>query len=155
MLRHRGNFDRMNAGERHARAFEFTPDEARRTVAGTRRLHRSRRSGSSPRDALIDVIVHGQDIARPLHRTRPTVPDRVTRALDHVLASRWYGAKQHVGQVTLRATDTDYVSGTSATEIHGPAIDLLLVATGRPAGLATLAGTGVDRLRQRLEQPAG
>ena len=55
--------------------------------------------------------------------------------------------------VTLRATDTDYTSGTGVTEIHGPAIDLLLVATGRRAGLDTLAGTGVDQLRQRLDQP--
>ena len=29
-------------------------------------------------DALIDIIVHGQDIARPLQRTRPTAPDRVS-----------------------------------------------------------------------------
>ena len=152
MVRYRGNFDRMEAERARARAFEFTPDELIEQL----RAHAASTAhavGSSPLDALTDIIVHGQDIARPLQRTRPTVPGRVIRALDHALASRWYGAKKHLGQVTLRATDTDYISGTSATEIQGPAIDLLLVATGRRAGLDTLAGTGVDQLRQRLDQP--
>ena len=150
MLRYRGNFDRMEAERAHARAFEFSPDELieqLRAHAGST----AHAVGSSPRDALIDIIVHGQDIARPLQRTRTTAPDRVCRALDHVLVSRWYGAKKRLRHVALRATDTDYVSGTSVTEIHGPAIDLLLVATGRRAGLDTLAGTGVDQLRQRLD----
>jgi uncharacterized protein (TIGR03083 family) len=151
MLRYRGNFERMEAERARARATKFSPDELIEQL----RAHAASAAhtvGSSPLDALTDIIVHGQDIARPLRRTRHTTPDRVARALNHVLASRWYGAKKRLRHVTLRATDTDYISGTSVTEIHGPAIDLLLVATGRRAGLDTLAGVGVDQLRQRLNR---
>ena len=149
MLRYRGNFERMEAERACARASEFSSAELieqLRAHAGSA----AHAVGSTPLDALTDLIVHGQDIARPLQRVRPTSPDRVSLSLDHVLASRWYGAKKRVGDITLRATDTDYTAGTGGTEIHGPAIDLLLVATGRRAGLDTLAGTGLDQLRERL-----
>ena len=151
MLRYRGNFERMEAERATARALEFSSAELIEQL----RAHASSTAhsvGSTPLDALSDLIVHGQDIARPLQRTLPTEPDRVSRALDHVLASRWYGAKKRLADVSLRATDTDYTSGTGVIEIHGPAIDLLLVATGRRAGLDTLAGTGVDQIRRRLDQ---
>lgn len=151
MLRYRGNFERMEAERASARALDFSSAELieqLRAHAGSA----AHSVGSTPLDALSDLIVHGQDIARPLQRVRPTSPDRVSLALDHVLASRWYGAKKRVGDVTLRATDTGFASGTSSAEIHGPAIDLLLVATGRRAGLDTLAGSGLDQIRQRLDQ---
>ena len=151
MLRYRGNFERMEAERASARALEFSAAE----LIDQLRAHAGSAAhsvGSSPLDALSDVIVHGQDIARPLQRTRPASPDRVSLALDHVLASRFYGARKRLRDVTLRATDSHYVSGTSDTEIRGPAIDLLLVATGRPAGLDTLEGTGVDQIRQRLDR---
>ena len=153
MLRYRGNFERMEAERATARAREFSSAELIEQL----RAHASSTAhsvGSTPLDALSDLIVHGQDIARPLQRTLPTEPDRVCRALDHALASRWYGAKKRLADVSLRATDTDYTSGTGAVEIHGPAIDLLLVATGRRAGLDTLAGTGIDEIRRRLD-PTG
>ncbi len=151
MLRYRGNFERMDAERATARALEFSSTE----LVEQLRAHAGSDAhtvGSTPLDALTDVIVHGQDVARPLQRTRPTQPERVSRALDHVLASRWYGAKKRLEHMTVRATDADYTAGTGVTEIHGPAIDLLLVATGRRAGLDTLAGPGVDELRRRLDR---
>ena len=39
-------------------------------------------------------------------------------------------------------------AGTGDAEVHGPAIDLLLVATGRAAGLAGLSGAGVAQLAE-------
>jgi hypothetical protein len=34
--------------------------------------------------------------------------------------------------------------------VHGPAGELLLVATGRPAGLAALSGPGVEDVAARV-----
>lgn len=147
MVRYRGNFDRMEAERAKARADQFTPEELIAQI----RAHADvppTTVGSTPLDALIDVIVHSQDIARPLDRTRTTPTDRTVAALDHALASRWYGAKKRLGHCSLRATDTNWTGGTGDAEVHGPAIDLLLVATGRAAGLEGLSGAGVAQLAE-------
>lgn len=143
MLRHRGNFDRMTAANAHRHADEFTPEQL---VAQLRETAGSTATslGGSPIDSLIDVIVHGQDIARPLDR-RLTVPaERVVPALDHASASRWYGARKRFANTRLRASDVEWSFGSGTDEISGPAIDLLLVATGRSAALDGLSGSGVD-----------
>ena len=77
MLRYRGNFERMEAERASARAREFSSAELieqLRAHAGST----AHSVGSTPLDALSDLIVHGQDIARPLQRTRPTCLDRVS-----------------------------------------------------------------------------
>lgn len=139
MLRYRGNFDHMTAERARQRAQSYTPTEL---VAQLRDTAGSATTafGSSLRDCLIDVAVHGQDIARPLDLAWTTTPEHVVIALDHALSSRWYGARKRLGHATLRATDIDWTSGSGPTTIAGPAIDLLLVATGRTAVLDHLAG---------------
>lgn len=84
-------------------------------------------------DPLVDIIVHGQDIARPLERNWQTPTERVAAALDHVVASRFYGARKRLRGARLTATDTDWTYGDGPEEIHGSVTDLLLVATGRQA----------------------
>ena len=71
-------------------------------------------------------------------------------ALDHAIASRWYGGSKRFHDVTLIATDADWSTGTGTDEARGTAGDLLLVATGRRAGLAQMSGTGVEVLAARL-----
>lgn len=80
---------------------------------------------------MIDVIVHGQDIGRPLGRTIIPGPEHVIAALDHVLASRWYGAKKRFADTRLVATDATWSSGDGRHEVAAPVLDLLLAATGR------------------------
>ncbi|MGY2114241.1 hypothetical protein ACW9HR_10020 [Nocardia gipuzkoensis] len=48
------------------------------------------------------------------------------------------------------ATDAEWSAGSGPEEIHGPLSDLLLLATGRAAGLAGVTGTGVQRLAEAL-----
>ena len=50
----------------------------------------------------------------------------------------------------LIATDTDWTNGKGDAELVGPIADLILVATGRPAGIANLTGAGVAIVTQRL-----
>ena len=98
-------------------------------------------------DSLFDVIVHSQDIARPIGRTL-TVPADYTRAgLERVWTMGWpFNAKKKLAGLRLTATDTDWAAGTGP-EITGSAIALLLLLTGRTATVTTeLHGTGVVRL---------
>ena len=92
---------------------------------------------------LVEAVVHGEDIRRPLGLDRAYPQDVVTRAL-HLQArtsESFGGAKQLVTRVRLVATDADVAIG-SGPDVRGPLLDLLLVATGRRAALA-LEGPGV------------
>jgi uncharacterized protein (TIGR03083 family) len=149
MVRHRGNFDRMNAEQARSWSVQHTTAELLdllRESAGSRQTS----FGSSYRDGLIDVIVHGQDIARPLGALWIVPPADVVVALDHALSNRWYGAPKRLAHATLVATDLDWTWGSGPSQIVGPCIDLLLVATGRPEGMDNLTGPGLAELTARF-----
>ena len=100
-------------------------------------------------DSLFDVVVHSQDISRPLGRTL-TVPAEYTRAgLERVWTMGWpFNAQRNLSGLRLTATDTDWAVG-AGPEITGSAIALLLLLTGRTATVTTeLHGTGLVRLPQ-------
>ena len=153
MIRNAGSFDRMNRMRACDRARRFAPavlvDQLRVSAVSEEVSF-----GSSFRDALIDVVVHGQDIARAIGRGRSSPPERVVVALEHALASRWYGARKRLSHATLHATDTGWTGGDGRKHISGPAIELLLVATGRPIGVDGLTGNGVPELRRSLRSSA-
>ncbi len=148
-IRARGNFDRMTADMAREQARRFEPaalvQQLRDTATSTRRAPLSSRL-----DPLVDVLVHAQDITRPLGRTHPTPPERAVPALVHAVNSRWYGGSKRFRDVTLIATDIEWSFGTGDRDVRGPAGDLLLIATGRRAGLAQLSGAGVSDLDQQL-----
>src|SRR3712207_6184761 len=66
-VRARGSFDRMEVDLAAERSAAYRPEELvtqlRESAGSTRRF-----PGSTPRDPLMDLVVHGQDIARPLGR---------------------------------------------------------------------------------------
>ena len=148
----RGDFDRMNVDMARTRAARFGPDELvqqlRDHAASTRRT-----PFSSPLDPLTDVIVHAQDIARPLGRAHPMVPGHVVPALTHAATSRWYGGAKRFAEVRLVATDTYWSLGTDGDEVRGTAGALLLAATGRSVAYPELSGAGADTLIRRLSPP--
>ncbi|WP_280486141.1 maleylpyruvate isomerase family mycothiol-dependent enzyme, partial [Nocardia cyriacigeorgica] len=130
LIRARGNWDRMNAEAARRVSARHRPDELierLRASAGSTR----RSPGAAPADPLVDIVVHEQDVARPLGRTLHTAPERVALALDHVLASRFYGARKRVRGLRLTATDADWTYGDGPEQVRAPAIDLLFLATGR------------------------
>ncbi|HET6529743.1 MAG TPA: maleylpyruvate isomerase family mycothiol-dependent enzyme [Actinoplanes sp.] len=100
-----------------------------------------------PRDGLFDVIVHSQDIARPLGRDFPVPPEYSRRGLQRVWEMGWpFRARRRFAGLSLRADDADWTVGTGP-EVTGPALALLLLLTGRRhAAMDALQGTGVGAL---------
>lgn len=103
-----------------------------------------------PKDTWLgEAFVHGEDIRRPLGITHEYPLPAVTRAVGFYARSNTIiGGKTRVAGLTLRATDTDFSVG-SGPLVEGPAISLLVAASGRKSALAELAGPGVETLRGR------
>jgi len=120
------------------------------TLAAFRAARNRRSSPPGPKDTWLgEAFVHGEDIRRPLGIPHSYPPAGVTRALRfYARSNALIGGKTRVAGLTLRATDTDFTLG-SGPLVEGPAISLLLAASGRKSALAELDGPGVDLLRQR------
>jgi uncharacterized protein (TIGR03083 family) len=98
---------------------------------------------------LVDVLVHGQDIAIPLalHRDMPAAAARA--AAGKVWTMGWpYWARRRLRGVSLRATDIDCAFG-SGPRIEGPIAAILLLLAGRPAAVRSLAGPGLEIVADR------
>jgi uncharacterized protein (TIGR03083 family) len=104
-------------------------------------------------ESAIDYLVHPQDIAIPVGRDVTMPPDAAVVAADRVWTSRrmFHGRKRFAGYRFV-ATDTHWAAGTGP-EVTGPISALLLLLTGRPAGLARVAGPGADALQTRMSGP--
>lgn len=105
---------------------------------------------------LVEEVVHGEDVRRPLGIAR-TYPDAaVLPALDHQTRTsvRVGGGREHLDGLTLVATDAGVQRG-DGPEVVGPAVSLLLAAAGRTAALGDLSGPGAQALRERLVAAAG
>jgi hypothetical protein len=76
-------------------------------------------------------------------------PERVSVALAHVAGSSFYGVQKRFAGLRFVATDLDWSTG-SGDEVRGPGGQLLLLLTGRPAGLAGLQGPGAATVGARL-----
>jgi uncharacterized protein (TIGR03083 family) len=144
----RGSFDRMAVDLAAQRAEAYPTEELvaqlRESADSTRRF-----PGSTPRDPLMDLVVHGQDIARPLGRRHVSPPDVVADCLAYVATNRFLGGPRRLAGVRLVSTDTGWTLGEGA-ELRGPDVDLLLVAAGRRVGLEALEGPGVAVVGARL-----
>ena len=147
-VRARGSFDRLAVDLAAERAVAHTPAELvaqlRESAASTRRM-----PGSSPMDPLMDLVVHAQDVARPLGRRHVSPPDVVAACLAYVATNRFLGGPQRLAGVQLVSTDTGWTHGDGA-ELRGPDIDLLLATAGRRDGLDGLEGPGAEVLAARL-----
>ena len=151
LIRAHGSFDRMVDRQAHERAAACSPEvlitQLRDAAASPRRP-----LGSQPIDPLCDVLIHGQDIARPIGRPRAMAPHRAVPALQHAATSRFYGARKRFRGIRLTATDAEWTLGGGSVQVQGPVSDLLLVATGRAAGLERLSGDGLAVVTERLAE---
>jgi uncharacterized protein (TIGR03083 family) len=139
----RGNFDRMIRDTAIARArrprHQIVADL--RGVVGSRRLAPS----TVWRDPLLDVLVHAQDIARPLGLRFESPVEAQVETADWAWRRRFpfFPARRLKG-FRLVADDADWARG-SGTEVRGPVGALLLLSTGRAAGLDDLEVTQEQR----------
>ena len=147
-LRARGSFDRMEEQVAARLVARHRPSELvalLRESAGSDR----RTPFSAPMDPLMDLVVHAQDVARPLGLPYASPPDVVAASLAFVAVNTFLGAPRRLAGVRLVSSDTGWTLGDGA-DLAGPDVDLLLVASGRAAGLAALTGPGVDVVAERL-----
>lgn len=106
------------------------------------------------REAALDYLVHGQDIAVPLGRSLEMPRDLTVLAADRTWSrSRMFHARRRLAGYRLVADDVPWAVG-QGQEISGPIGALLLLLTGRAAALGRLSGPGVASARVRLTPAA-
>lgn len=144
ILRARGSFDRMihdTAVRQAALPCQEFPRRLRAMVGSRRKAPLV-----TAMEPLLDVLVHGQDIARPLGRPRAMPPVAAAAAADRVWSMGWpFHAQRRLRGLRLVATDVSWSMGDGAA-VEGPVSALLLLMTGRDAALDDLTGEGVGAL---------
>jgi uncharacterized protein (TIGR03083 family) len=155
-LRHAGSLNHIINASARDRATR-PPD---RLIAEIRGMVGSRRHnvGVTPLETLIDIVVHGQDIAVPLGRNLAVAPWAAVTTADRL----WWSRATRIGRLKAKvfadldhrglrfvATDADWSAG-DGEEVRGPLLSILLVLTGRTVGAEALEGPGAPRLGRRL-----
>jgi uncharacterized protein (TIGR03083 family) len=120
------------------------------TLAAFRGVETSTSAPPGPKLSWLgEVLVHSEDIRRPLGIPHEYPVDSVTAVTDFYAGSNvLIGGKRRVEGLTLQATDTDWSRG-SGPVVSGPARALMLATTGRTTALDELSGPGVELLRSR------
>jgi uncharacterized protein (TIGR03083 family) len=106
-------------------------------------------AGFGGRIALVDTLVHAQDVRRPLGLLRSVPAERLRAALPFALLAPPLRALWHVRGVRVVATDVDWAAG-AGPEARGPGEAVLMAMGGRRGAARELTGPGADRLVRRL-----
>ncbi|MDP9116058.1 MAG: maleylpyruvate isomerase family mycothiol-dependent enzyme [Actinomycetota bacterium] len=148
-LKARGNFDTAN--DRASRRF------AQRSIseisAGLRanarnRFHAPTFGLEAP---LAEMLLHGQDIRRPLGLTWGFPLTSIPTVLDLLAspkAARGFVPRGIIRGLRFEAVDVDWAVGDGAL-VRGPGSSLAYAMTGRKVSLDELSGAGVAALRER------
>lgn len=146
---HRFDFNAMNRDMAVGFAQQRTPEQLVDELRRYADLHR-KPVVTTLDNLLFDTVVHVQDVAIPLGIEHPVDESVSTAALDRVWAMGWpFHAKRQLAGLRLIATDTSWTAGEGTAEVHGPAVSLLLLMTGRAAALGQVDGPGAAQLRSR------
>ncbi len=137
----RGSFNRMVDQTARAEA-RRPPGELVAELRGAVGIHRLA-PGQSLKNALMDVMVHTQDMAIPLgiERHMP-IEAAVVSANDLWRIGFPFHARRRLAGYRLVATDTDWTVG-EGTEVTGPIEALLMLLAGRTATIPRLTGISV------------
>ncbi|MCX5044877.1 maleylpyruvate isomerase family mycothiol-dependent enzyme [Aldersonia sp. NBC_00410] len=146
MVRHRGDINRLNANPME----RFAGQRPQQIVELMRRGAEPSGAGAlyGGRVALIECLIHQQDVRRPLGSFRSIPQDRLRASLDYARMSPVIGGARRTRGLRLVATDMDWSAGRGP-EVRGTGEALLLTMTGRSSTVADeLDGRGVQLLRQ-------
>lgn len=99
---------------------------------------------------LAELIVHAEDIRRPLGLSRPPEPEAV------LVVARFFAARDFavnsrtlINGLALGATDADFATG-AGLGVTGPLLSLVMAMAGRGQVCDDLSGDGVPHLRARI-----
>jgi uncharacterized protein (TIGR03083 family) len=99
---------------------------------------------------LGEIVVHGEDIRRPLGVHADIAPDALAACLAmYAKANFPVGGKKRMAGLRFVATDVDWSEG-AGPEVTGPGLALLMAITGRRTGTDGLTGEGVGTLQRRM-----
>jgi uncharacterized protein (TIGR03083 family) len=99
---------------------------------------------------LGEIVVHGEDIRRPLGLEGDVAPDAVRACLELFSHANFpVGGKKRMDGLRFVATDVEWSEG-SGPEVTGPGMALLMAITGRRTGTDGLTGPGVATLERRM-----
>ena len=110
--------------------------------------------GTAGRVNLAELMIHQQDVRRPLSISRTIPEDRLSSILDYCLsrtgsATVVPGARKRATGLRLTATNMEWSAG-DGPEVRGSGEALLMVINGRASALDDLTGPGVSTLASRL-----
>ncbi|GAB91102.1 hypothetical protein, partial [Gordonia rhizosphera] len=121
--------DRATAGEAAERI---------RAMVGSRR----HALGTTEVEPLLDVLVHGQDIAVPLRIDRPMPADAAAVAARRLWSMRFpFHPRRDNPGVRFRAIDTDLDVGQGRL-VEAPVRDILMLLAGRTSAAGVLTSPG-------------
>lgn len=120
------------------------------TLAGFRAVQGSKTSPPGPKPTWLgEVVVHAEDVRRPLGIAHSYNPEAVRKVADFYTGSNTLiGAKNRIAGLALMATDQDWHHGAGPA-VEGPLLSLVMAMTGRKAHVEDLTGEGLERLRSR------
>jgi uncharacterized protein (TIGR03083 family) len=105
-----------------------------------------------PAVALRALVIHHQDMRRPLQLARAIPPERLLAVLDAIVTRKGsisIGSRERAAGVHLHAVDQDWSHGTGP-EVRGPAEAIIMALAGRGAALSELEGEGSAILAARM-----
>jgi uncharacterized protein (TIGR03083 family) len=147
MVRFRGNIDRgIQEGTLDRAAALSTTQivDQIRAMVGSRRHN----AGVTYGETLIDICVHGQDIAIPLGVPLEIAPATAAAAVTRMWTMRFpppFPAVRAMKGFRVVATDVDWSAG-AGPEVRGPIGAIMLVGSGRLVALTQLSGPGLRAL---------
>ncbi len=99
---------------------------------------------------LGEIVVHGEDIRRPLGLSHRTPEDALVALADSYKKSNLLiGAKRRISGLRLRASDAEWTTG-DGPEVTGPLASLILAMAGRRVAVADLTGEGLPTFGTRV-----
>lgn len=142
----RFNFDLHN-DRRLAEHLGPTPAD---TLRRFRAIETSTTSTFGPTAAWLgEVIVHSEDIRRPLGIARMVPVERVTAVANFYAQTGFtVDSRANIAGLRLEATDGPFVTGTGPL-VAGPTLALTMAMAGRHVYCDELSGPGVATLRDR------
>lgn len=105
-----------------------------------------------PAVGLRALVIHHQDMRRPLQVERVVPPDRLVAVLDALLTwkgSASIGSRQRAKGLRLRAADAAWSHG-DGPEVFGPGEAIVMALAGRGTALEDLEGEGKAVLAARM-----